>query len=544
MLPDSKSAELRHGRILWGVLVGSVVSVVSLRWFSGDGVTWQDLLAVGLAVSAVAGYGLYAYPLTKRAELPVTADQAGDNAYYIGLVLTFASLGTALVKVVVTLDAGPSAAVAAGQAKRIADLIPDFGVALASTVAGIMARLALQQQRQSPTEATEGARRDLNVAVREFARQLRVATGEISQATHAVRLGIAKQLEDATKKQVATFDEAEQSVRAAANSMAERMGGLSDRLADLSSKLAQDVEAIGDANFGGTVTELTASVGRVQVRIDTIGDASAGVSANIADVVEKLTLLAERLKTLVPEEGALRLEALAAEAAERMQRTAEHVEQTERRVGRTNEMVDETLATVTEAQRGVVRAAEGALGLADALASARLEIEGDGERKGVAKRVREDADSFRGMMSVAQRVVVTSGEEIDRRAASIADDSEALRRALRETTMATTNLTGLVESKPLGQKVHELSKAVDRLGNDVQKAAEAGEGIGDRLEAISERVQSSQGANESLASKIDDAVERAEAVTGLLEESQSVARQLVDDPPARFPRLWRPGGRR
>ena len=89
------------------------------------------VFATVIAVLAIVALGLSSRQAESRA-------QAGDDLYYLGLLFTLVSLIWALVQLFI-LDVGESDAAA-----RTNQLVGNFGVALVSTVAGIVGRILFQ----------------------------------------------------------------------------------------------------------------------------------------------------------------------------------------------------------------------------------------------------------------------------------------------------------------------------------------------------------------------------------------------------------------
>lgn len=545
-----------HGLILWALLIGGVIVVVALRAFSGDGVTSQDIIAVVLAVGAVFLYSIYAG--TQRASLPITPDQAGDNAYYIGLVLTFASLGVALVKLVVAIDFDSPEAVAEGQAKRIAHLIPDFGVALASTVAGIIARLALQQQRQSAAEASEQARRDLDEATRDFSRKLRIATGEISAATNTVRLGVAKQLEDAVQSQIETFEAAQEKVRNAADAMAGGMSQLSDRVADANVGMAEELGRIREASPGACFEELADSARRAQQTLASVQNASADASSQIAAVAINLESLATRLQNFAPEGDADRIRDLAARTADETQRALDEIVRARTGVDRTNALIDGALVAASEAEQRTTRMVGAARGVEDALESVRTAIDGNDGREGIANGVRESADELKSAMGDVKRDVGESSQAVGQHVTSIGNEAEALRRAMDDAGRGITTASEDL-SKSAGEFAQEasgMSAQVGRLHREVDHARQAAEkggkaidhlaATGDAVDALRTASETVRGNADALAGDMDKTRSRVDAAVAKLEHAAAQAetedQQPLDAP--RSPPRWRPWPRR
>ena len=538
-----------HDGILWTLLIGSVVVVVALRGFAGDGVTPHDILAVVIAVCAVAGYSVYA--ATRGANLPIARDQAGDNAYYIGLVLTFASLGVALVKLVVAIDFDSAEAVAEGQAKRIAHLIPDFGVALASTVAGIIARLALQQQRQSAAEASEQARRDLDDAVRDFSRKLRIATGGIGIATNTIRLGVAKQLEDAVQSQIETFEAAQEKVRNAADAMADGMSQLADRVATANLSMAEELGRIREASPGACFEELADSAGRVQQTLASIQNASADASSQIAAVAMNLESLATRLQNFAPEDDADRIRDLAARTADETQRALDEIVRARTGVDRTNALVDGALVAASEAEQRTTHVAGTARRLEDALESVRIAIDGNDGTEGIANGVRESADELNSAMGDVKRDVGESSQAVDQHVTSIGNEAKALRRTMDDAGRGIATASGDL-SKRAGEFAQEASGMSAEIGR-LHKAAEKGgkaidhlAATGDAVDALRTASETARGKVDALAGDMDKARSRVDTAVAKLERAATQAETEDKQPPdaSRDPPRWRPWPRR
>src|ERR1700721_2715485 len=85
-------------------------------------------------------------------------DQSGDNLYYMGFLFTLTSLAVSLYQFS-----------AAGSAEQI---VQNFGIAIASTIAGITLRILFNQMRRDPVEVEATARMELAEASRRVKREL------------------------------------------------------------------------------------------------------------------------------------------------------------------------------------------------------------------------------------------------------------------------------------------------------------------------------------------------------------------------------------
>lgn len=116
---------------------------------------WLDVrqLYVTLAILAVmVGYAALAM---KAGRFRVRLDQAGDNAYYLGLLFTLTSMAFALYEFGLATEL---------EGSGVEQIISNFGIALASTVAGIFLRVFLHQMRVDPADVESMTRIELSDA--------------------------------------------------------------------------------------------------------------------------------------------------------------------------------------------------------------------------------------------------------------------------------------------------------------------------------------------------------------------------------------------
>src|SRR3569623_1090307 len=109
-------------------------------------------------------------------------DQSGDNLYYMGFLFTLTSLGVSLYQY-------PSL----GSAEQI---VQNFGVAIASTIAGIALRIFFNQMRRDPVEVEHFARLELAKASRDVKRELESTVLEFAYFRRATQQSIADSLEE------------------------------------------------------------------------------------------------------------------------------------------------------------------------------------------------------------------------------------------------------------------------------------------------------------------------------------------------------------
>ncbi len=105
-----------------------------------------------LALGFICTYFLFAFIANR--ENPIRSDRLGDNCYYLGLVYTLASLIAALI----VLERGA----------EVESLLGNFGIALVSTAAGIIARLIMIQFRTETDDVDAEARNAIAEAANEM----------------------------------------------------------------------------------------------------------------------------------------------------------------------------------------------------------------------------------------------------------------------------------------------------------------------------------------------------------------------------------------
>lgn len=154
---------------------GGLLAIFTFRAISDfalqiRGISFLDFLAILTAVGVIFCYVWYINRSKNRSG--VSVDRASDNVYYLGLLFTLASLAYSLTKLSMS-DRVAEEGIAS--AKQVLTLLPDFGLALFSTIAGIFGRIYLQQMRNDPLDVETEAREELGIAIR----QLRETIGQV-----------------------------------------------------------------------------------------------------------------------------------------------------------------------------------------------------------------------------------------------------------------------------------------------------------------------------------------------------------------------------
>ena len=141
MIKD-KLQPITRNPFLPSFLIGAILIVLIRLAFPGNGGT---ITAILIAVSTIILLGLYYYRSGVKDLI-----RAGDELYYLGLLFTLISLCYALVSLFILSPEG-------NLEQRTYELIGSFGIALVSTVVGILARILLQGVDDGPTDSGEAS---------------------------------------------------------------------------------------------------------------------------------------------------------------------------------------------------------------------------------------------------------------------------------------------------------------------------------------------------------------------------------------------------
>ena len=124
---------------------------------------------------------LYAAVVAAVPRLRARLDQAGDNAYYLGLLFTRVSMALALYEFAMQSGTGSV------DDARIAAIVGNFGVALATTISGIFLRIVLHQMRVDPADVEGMSRVELSEASKRVRATLDSVSGDIGRYHDEIR---------------------------------------------------------------------------------------------------------------------------------------------------------------------------------------------------------------------------------------------------------------------------------------------------------------------------------------------------------------------
>lgn len=283
----------------WGFIafaVAGFAGIVSAKWL--------EVETVWVAVGAIAAMFVYAIIVGRAGTGRLRADQAGDNCYYLGLIYTLASLSYAIG----TFDPSNTAST----------IVQGFGIALATTIFGLILRVFFSQGRpdlenveeQTRLELTEAASRlkaELNGVVRtmnDFSRQIQQSIREVHEAsTTAVEEFTGSSVEGLKS----VVDAANEAIRGQANDFAARSKRYSASFDTLLEKLEQHGQSVENLSkshdairSSAELTKQTADNVNLSVQaLKASGEAAQTSASEAAAASQSVRTMTEQLATSV-----------------------------------------------------------------------------------------------------------------------------------------------------------------------------------------------------------------------------------------------------
>ncbi len=135
--------------------IGGMITIALIKVFFAYDPTLAAILAATFAVGSIIVYCILVH---WHPSLRLREDQLGDNCYYLGFLYTLASLSMALYQFTMATTAD---SVSSG----VTDIIANFGIALSSTIVGILLRVIINQTRKDALETEADARMMLTESV-------------------------------------------------------------------------------------------------------------------------------------------------------------------------------------------------------------------------------------------------------------------------------------------------------------------------------------------------------------------------------------------
>lgn len=266
---------------------GGIFAIISIRLFSdmvsgNKGISLLDVFAIVVAVAVIAGY--VSFILASKNRSGVSVDRASDNVYYLGLLFTLSSLAYSLIKLSFFGMSGEGVA----SAKQVLTLLPDFGLALFSTIAGIFGRIFLQQMRNDPMDVETEAREELGIAIR----QLRETIGQVVSNLNGLSSQMSVTMTEMNNNVAQTLERSAVQNTGVINGVATEVGQLSQRLRDQVQEVT-NFTASSTAQFNDLIGNMRTQFSGFGEVPDVLGQKFAELTSNVSVATEQIQRSAE-----------------------------------------------------------------------------------------------------------------------------------------------------------------------------------------------------------------------------------------------------------
>ncbi len=365
--------------------------------FAGLGITIVAVMKLGYgvytlwsAVPPVAMLVFYAWLVHRQPYFRLHPDRLGDNCYYMGFILTLASLAFALMQ----LETRDGSA----RASLLDSLIGNFGIALFSTIAGIALRVFFIQFRREIEDEEEQIRQDLQSVATRLKDQLSLAVLDLE----GFRVRTGQVLEERLINAAGEFARIQKGMAEQAGSAADQLTAFQTNLTKRATSVAEEMTRSANA-MTGNADRISTEMGKLISRVEAIEAPSDVLLRPIRQTETRIVHLAKVLEKLT-ESDAKRAEAFG-QATDAMVRQLATLSDTSRFDGLNHAAarLDQQILTTTSSMSRYEQAIEGLAAAAAheqaALAAIREVLQQDARNSAAALQSLEStlADIARGI---------------------------------------------------------------------------------------------------------------------------------------------------
>lgn len=234
--PAERRADPAASFVFLAFAIAGIAFIVALK-----SLNLHPFWVTGVPVAIMAAYALM---VAFARRLRLRDDQIGDNFYYMGFIYTLVSLGMSLYQY------------SSGQS--VDDIVRNFGVAVASTIAGIVLRILFNQLRRDPVEFENVSRLDLAEAARRVRREMDGVHNEIVHFRRTNMQMLEEAFHEASKQMTELTDKTGE-ISAAVALSAERLEQASRNLVSATEAMNAHASRAGTGKPVGDITLQPAS---------------------------------------------------------------------------------------------------------------------------------------------------------------------------------------------------------------------------------------------------------------------------------------------
>lgn len=226
----------------------------------------------------------YAATLAKIRERRLSDDQSGDNLYYLGFLYTLVSLSYALYNFTSSTDQYSATA-------SFDPIINSFGIALATTIVGLMLRIIFNQMRHDIVDVEAEARMELAHAATRLRTELDQITLDMNHFSRATKQSISEGLQSVS-------EEASEEMSQSAAKFGEVAEMLGIRLSKTLDSFSQNTEQLSTISNG-----MVAAVESLLKRVENIEAPTDLITTKIAPAMDAIKEAGEAINKRASRDG-------------------------------------------------------------------------------------------------------------------------------------------------------------------------------------------------------------------------------------------------
>lgn len=375
--------------------------------FIAKSVNMNSVLVAGLAAAAILSY---AFLVQRTGTGRLRSDQAGDNCYYLGLIYTLASLAHAIF----TFD----------PAQTATTIVQGFGIALVTTILGLVLRVYFNQSRPDLAENEAQARMELAEATGRFKAELSRSVVSMNDFGRQTRQSLEELRDEVLTSLKAVKQSSEQAVAEMSRQATTAVAENSDAAVARAKKLTTATDKVVGGMEGNAAA--LAGMQNASEQIAASLTALEGAAARSQELLEGL--IAQSQAIGVFQQGSA---TTARDLAEATSLLNQHVAGLNASTGRLEEVLVAKLEEIQAVPQGV---AVGAIqGISETLGRLRDDIRGILEAQssvtlGLAAQVQQSAEAANRHNAALEAEVARSRESVARVHSSLVDMTEQLAR--------------------------------------------------------------------------------------------------------------------
>jgi hypothetical protein len=284
----------------WGFMVFALGGAGAILIAKSTGLP-PVLVAAAAAITMVFYAAVVQFKGTGR----LGSDQAGDNCYYLGLIYTLTSLAYAIF----LFD----------PANTATTIVQGFGIALATTIMGLILRVFFNQTRADLVQTEDTARLELAdaagrlkaelsatvVSMNDFGRRTRQSLEELSEAVIAALEGVQSTATSSLGEAIAQTarsirDVGDEAMRSVADTAARAAGAIGDTATQATQAVAEQTnEAVARAKRLSTATDKVVSgIEKHVAMLGVVDQTTAGITAGLTALESAAVATRESMDTI------------------------------------------------------------------------------------------------------------------------------------------------------------------------------------------------------------------------------------------------------